>query len=91
MRTVGHRQSEPVIEAQATAAALRRGLAVVDAAATFDWATSTGQRKGVYRFKTFEAMEAHRIDCLAQAMARTTALSQDGLVSRPAIEELRRQ
>lgn len=70
MRIVGRRQTEPVIDAQASAAALRRGLAVVDAAATFGWAASTGQRKGVYRFKTFEAMEARRIDCLAQAMAR---------------------
>jgi hypothetical protein len=69
MRTVGRRHTEPVIEAQASAAALRRGLAVVDAAATFGWATSTGQRKGVYRFKTFEAMDAHRTTCLAQAMA----------------------
>jgi len=69
MRIVGHRQTEPVIQEQASAAALRRGLAVVDAAATFGWATSTGQRKGVYRFKTFEAMEEHRIDCLARAMA----------------------
>lgn len=69
MRTVGRRQAGPAIEAQASTDALRRGLAVVDAAATFGWAISTGQRKGVYRFKTFEAMEAHRIDCLAQAMA----------------------
>jgi hypothetical protein len=69
MRTVGRRQAEPQIEVHASAEALRRGLAVVDAAATFGWATSTGQRKGVYRFKTFEAMEAHRMECLAQAMA----------------------
>ena len=69
MRTVGHRKTEPRIEAQASAEALGRGLAVVDAAATFGWATSTGQRKGVYRFKTFEAMERHRLDCLAAAMA----------------------
>ncbi len=69
MRTVGRRQTEPVIEAQASAAALRRGLAVVDAAATFGWATSTGHRKGVYRFKTFEAMEDHRITCLVRDMA----------------------
>jgi hypothetical protein len=69
MRIVGRRQTESVIEVQASAAALRRGLAVVDAAATFGWAASTGQRKGVYRFKTFAAMEEHRITCLAQAMA----------------------
>ena len=44
------------------------------------WAMSTGQRKGVYRFKTFEAMEKHRIEALAQAMAdlaaRRSALAQ---------------
>ncbi|HET7866160.1 MAG TPA: hypothetical protein VFL86_17315 [Burkholderiaceae bacterium] len=91
MRIVGRRHTEPVIEAQANADALCRGLAVVDAAATFGWATTMGQRKGVYRFKTFEAMEAHRIDCLARAMARTAALNQDGPVPRPAIEELRRR
>jgi hypothetical protein len=68
MRTVGRRQAEPRIEPRASAEALRRGLAVVDAAATFGWATSTGQRKGVYRFKTFEAMEQHRIDCIVAAM-----------------------
>ena len=76
MRVIGRRSSEPVIEARASAMALRRGLAVVDAAATFGWANSTGQRKGVYRFKTFEAMEQHRIDCLAQAMAQRAATSK---------------
>ena len=69
MRIVGHRQSSPPIIATASAEALRSGLAVVDAAATFGWATSTGQRKGVYRFGSFEAMERHRIDSLAEAMA----------------------
>ena len=69
MRVVGRRQSPPPIEAAASGEALRRGLAVVDAAATFGWAQSTGQRKGVYRFKSFEAMEEHRLDCLAAAMA----------------------
>jgi hypothetical protein len=73
MRTVGHRLTEPRIEPRASAEALRRGLAVVDAAATFGWATSTGQRKGVYRFKSFEAMEQHRVDCLAAAMAARAA------------------
>jgi acyl-CoA reductase-like NAD-dependent aldehyde dehydrogenase len=73
MRIVGQRQSEPGLRPQASAQALRRGLAVVDAAATFTWATSTGQQKGVYRFKTFEAMEQHRIDGLARAMAQLEA------------------
>jgi hypothetical protein len=68
MRTVG-RRCDPLIQDNASADALRGGLAVVDAAATFGWATSTGQRKGVYRFKTFEAMEEHRVACLAAAMA----------------------
>ncbi len=52
---------------------MRRGLAVVDAAATFGWATSTGQRKGVYRFASFDAMERHRVDCLVRAMADLAA------------------
>ena len=69
MRTVGHRINEAPLATRASTAALRRGLAVIDAAATFGWASSTGQRKGVYRFKTFEAMEEHRIACLAEAMA----------------------
>ena len=73
MHVVGRRIHELPLAAQASAEALRLGLAVVDAAATFSWATSTGQRKGVYRFKTFEAMEEHRIACLAQAMAQRTA------------------
>lgn len=68
MRSVG-RRTDPPLEAAASAAALRRGLALVDAAAGFGWATSTGQRKGVYRFASFEAMEQHRVECLAQAMA----------------------
>ena len=72
MRTVGRRRSDPAIEAAATAAALQRGLEVVDAAASFGWAPSTGQRKGVYRFRTFEAMEQHRLDALAEAMAERT-------------------
>lgn len=68
-RIVGCRQSSPPIDAVANANALRSGLAIVDAAATFGWATSTGQRKGVYRFRSFEAMEEHRIASLAAAMA----------------------
>jgi hypothetical protein len=76
MRTVGRRLTEPRIEAQASAEALRRGLAVVDAAATFGWATSTGQRKGVYRFKTFEEMEEHRVTCLINAMAQRAIEAQ---------------
>lgn len=72
MRTVGRRRSEPAIEAAASAASLKRGLDVVDAAATFGWAASTGQRKGIYRFRTFEAMEQHRLDALAEAMAERT-------------------
>lgn len=47
--------------------------AVVDRITLFGWATSTGQRKGVYRFGSFEAMERHRLDCLAQAMAELAA------------------
>jgi hypothetical protein len=74
MRTVGHRFSEPQIEAQPSADALRRGWAVVDAVAAFGWATSIGQRKGVYRFKSFEAMEQHRLHCLAAAMAARARL-----------------
>jgi hypothetical protein len=68
MRTVG-RRTDPPLAAAASADALQRGLAVVDAAASFGWAPSTGQRKGVYRFKTFEAMEEHRVACLVEAMA----------------------
>lgn len=70
MRTVGRRQTTPPVVAIASADALRAGLAVVDAAASFGWATSTGQRKGVYRFSSFEAMEEHRIESLAKAMAK---------------------
>jgi hypothetical protein len=73
MRTVGQRISEPRLDGHANTEAFKRGLAIVDAAATFGWATSTGQRKGVYRFKTFEAMEQHRIECLAAAMAERAA------------------
>jgi LPS-assembly lipoprotein len=47
MRTVG-RRCDPPIQACASADALQRGLAIVDAAATFGWTPSTGQRKGVY-------------------------------------------
>ena len=74
MRSVGSR-TDPPIETSASAAALQRGLAIVDAAATFGWAPSTGQRKGVYRFKTFEAMEEHRVACLAAAMAARKKVS----------------
>jgi hypothetical protein len=73
MRIVGQRTHEMTIESQPIVQALRRGLDVVDAAATFGWAMSTGQRKGVYRFKTFEAMEQHRVGALAQAMADLAA------------------
>jgi len=69
MRIVGRRQMQAPIEVVANSGALRSGLAVVDAAASFGWAISTGQRKGVYRFASFEAMEQHRVDSLAAAMA----------------------
>ena len=75
MRIVG-RRLDPPIQSNASGDALRRGLAVVDAAATFGWAPSTGQRKGVYRFKTFEAMEEHRLACLAAAMASRTNVTR---------------
>ena len=81
MHIVGHRLTGQRIDAQANADAFRRGLAIVDAAATFGWVTSTGQRKGVYRFSTFEAMERHRIDSLAAAMAeraRAIAAQREG-------------
>ena len=73
MRVVGVRTSDVTLEARPSAQAMKRGLSVVDAAATFGWATSTGQRKGVYRFSTFEAMERHRLECLARAMAELAA------------------
>ena len=73
MRTVGHRHTEPLIGAPASADALERGPAVVDAAAAFGGATSTCQRKGVYRIKTFGAMEQHRVECLAAAIAERAA------------------
>jgi hypothetical protein len=76
MRIVGTRV-ESVLDGKASAQALERGLDVVDAAATFGWVTSTGQRKGVYRFTSFEAMEQHRIESLVRAMTerarKTTA------------------
>jgi hypothetical protein len=68
MRTVGRRVSQMPL-GPASSQALQRGLDVVDAAATFGWATSTGQRKGVYRFASFDAMQEHRDRCLAEAMA----------------------
>ncbi len=68
MRTVGRRTGPPM-PARTSADALRRGWSVTDAAATFGWATGTGQRKGVCRLRTFEAMEHYRIECLAAAMA----------------------
>jgi hypothetical protein len=73
MRIVGPRRSELPVSKDADAQAFARGLALVDAAAGFGWATSTGQYKGVYRFRSFEAMEQHRIDCLARAMAQRAA------------------
>jgi hypothetical protein len=73
MRVVGRRTSDITLEPRPSAQAMRRGLAVVEAAATFAWATSTGQPKGVYRFGSFEAMERHRLDCLARAMADLAA------------------
>jgi hypothetical protein len=69
VRIVGRRVAPP-IELIASAEALKRGLAAVEAAATFGWVRSTGQPKGVYRFKTFEEMEEHRIACLVNAMAQ---------------------
>ena len=73
MRIVGRRTSKTTLDARPSAPAFRRGLDVVDAAASFPWARSTGQRKGVYRFATFEAMEEHRIESLARAMAELAA------------------
>jgi hypothetical protein len=68
MKLVGSRHIAEPTDAP-DAAARRAGLHVNDSFASFGWAASTGQAKGVYRFKTFEAMEAHRLQCLARAMA----------------------
>jgi hypothetical protein len=67
MRTVGRRVSQMPL-GPASSQALQRGLDVVDAAATFGWATSTGQRKGVYRFASFEAMEEHKLQAIVNAI-----------------------
>lgn len=69
MKRVGRRRLGPPV-GEATPEALRAGLAMNDSFAGFGWARSTGQRKGVYRFATFEAMEAHRLASLASVVAR---------------------
>jgi hypothetical protein len=67
MRTIGRRVSQMPL-GPASSQALQRGLDVVDAAATFGWATSTDQRKGVYRFASFEAMEEHKLQAIVNAI-----------------------
>jgi hypothetical protein len=69
MRQVGTR-TLPQPDARADTVRLRAALEMNDSFAAYGWARSTGQRKGVYRFRSFEAMEAHRIECLADAMAQ---------------------
>ena len=81
MRRVGGRRLGPRV-GEATSAALRAGLAMNDSFAGFGWSRSTGQPKGLRRFATFEAMEAHRLEGLARVMARRSRPSAAGCLDR---------
>ena len=80
MRQVGGRRLGPRV-GEATSAALRAGLAMNDSFAGFGWSRSPGQAKGLRRFATFEAMEAHRLDSLARAMAQRSRLPRRAIAA----------
>lgn len=67
MKQVG-RRSLPQPSLRPDAVRFREALAMNDSFAGYGWARSTGQRKGVYRFASFDAMELHRIECRARAI-----------------------
>ena len=67
MKSVGSRR-EPPVTGQASGGALATGARFSESLAAR--AKSTFIPKGVYRFKTHEAMNKHQEDCLAHGMAQ---------------------
>lgn len=70
MKTVGLRR-EPELLEHASGAALAAGARFGESIAAL--AKSTFIPKGVYRFKSHEAMNKHREDCLARGMGLLAA------------------
>jgi hypothetical protein len=70
MRQVGKRREAPISE-RASGLLLLEGARFNEAIAHL--APSTFVRKGIYRFKTHEAMNQHQQDCLVAGMARLAA------------------
>ncbi len=67
MRQVGKRRESPIAE-RASGALLAQGARFNEAMAHL--APSTFIPKGIYRFKTHEAMNQHQQDCLVLGMGR---------------------
>jgi hypothetical protein len=70
MRQVGKRREPPIAE-QASGVLLAQGARFNEAMAHL--APSTFIPKGVYRFKTHEAMNRHQVDSLVQGMGQLAA------------------
>ncbi len=70
MRQVGKRREAPISE-HASAVLLVEGARFNEVVAHL--APSTFVPKGIYRFKSHEAMNQHQQDCLVQGMGRLAA------------------
>jgi len=69
MRVVGRRKQQEIL-ISASAALLVESARINDSLHRFPGGGSTFIPKGVYRFKTLEEADQHRLECLAQGMAR---------------------
>lgn len=69
MRVVGKRKLR-ALQAAASGTLLAEGARFNQAVERFPEFASTFIPKGLYRFKTLEEADAHRMRCLAEGMAR---------------------
>jgi hypothetical protein len=69
MRIIGHRKEHP-ITFSASAALLAEGARFNDEIHRLPTGGRTFIPKGIYRFKSFEEAGRHRLECLAEGMAK---------------------
>lgn len=71
MRVVGKRK-EAELATQPSGELLARACAFMESMRGLGRATTTGVPRGVYRFATHAAADAHRMECTADNMARAS-------------------
>ncbi|WP_154715814.1 hypothetical protein [Sterolibacterium denitrificans] len=77
MKTIGRRKERP-IGRFASGALLAEGARFNEEIHRLPTGGTTFVPKGIYRFKTLEEADQHRLDCLARGMARVALERANG-------------